>query len=640
MIHNYYCTNCGHKIPGEEIVFDLAQILDLSSGQKGKSLFIKFTPADLQEVAERNGENLHAGRVQLKLSIYDLLGYMGQDLDPANQDVLQGLTYEEFATGPAMSDLFTGSFETPEVAMEKTGELVKAITSKFVLEEPDDGSGLDGEWEESTSSYVIRFWVEAIFFEKENEGDADKIYTIEYSCKENPPHLMRITYNNQTIRGYCPICCEPVLRESGRYEHVLVGFLGAQRVGKTSLFVSMVNYLEGNYTQFELEHPEVLCDGKYDRLTKAIEANCKGWAVGKTDAEGAKEAYNASLLIKKGERKTILSFIDIAGERCWDEDYNNFNQKALDEFPLIANCHMYLLCGDIRTEGGKNENKAFINNHKLIKIAEALYSFLDEPLIVPPMCLVVTKIDLARGTATGRKEDNPFAGIVSRIAIREAATGGLGFNMAEQVKYLEDVYDSSSDHKAMLSLKECRNVFHDFRNKIYISMIGCSALGMPGRSYEDEVLDARKANRKIPDYDTDGDKFVPVNLKQVWQWIFCNMGIIPVWGGYSFSHIPSYGEAYKTPKTQWSDKVRLAFEEGLKKSDRGRDVEIREAENRTKSIYGMYLNPSQLDKNLYIYYENKNAGGGGGKVFGFFASLTGKATNEAVDIIEEYIKNL
>lgn len=32
MIYNYYCTNCGHELLGIDIVFDLAQMLDLHSG--------------------------------------------------------------------------------------------------------------------------------------------------------------------------------------------------------------------------------------------------------------------------------------------------------------------------------------------------------------------------------------------------------------------------------------------------------------------------------------------------------------------------------------------------------------------------------------------------------------------------------
>ena len=32
MIYNYYCTNCGHELRGVDIIFDLAQMLDLHSG--------------------------------------------------------------------------------------------------------------------------------------------------------------------------------------------------------------------------------------------------------------------------------------------------------------------------------------------------------------------------------------------------------------------------------------------------------------------------------------------------------------------------------------------------------------------------------------------------------------------------------
>ena len=57
MIYNYYCTNCGHELRGVDIIFDLAQMLDLHSGN-GEDLFIKFSPIDLQELAQETGRHL------------------------------------------------------------------------------------------------------------------------------------------------------------------------------------------------------------------------------------------------------------------------------------------------------------------------------------------------------------------------------------------------------------------------------------------------------------------------------------------------------------------------------------------------------------------------------------------------------
>ena len=105
MIYDYYCTNCGNKLYGTDIVFNLAQILDL-----GSERFIKFSPIDLREVAERNNQPLVNGRkIRLKITLFDLLGYIGQDLDTLNQEAMQELSYDEFAAGEAMVDLLQGS---------------------------------------------------------------------------------------------------------------------------------------------------------------------------------------------------------------------------------------------------------------------------------------------------------------------------------------------------------------------------------------------------------------------------------------------------------------------------------------------------------------------------------------------------
>ncbi len=107
-----------------------------------------------------------------------------------------------------------------------------------------------------------------------------------------------------------------MLDGSGKYEHFLVGFLRAQCRKDIAFLSSMINDLPNYFGKLGIELPEVLCDGKYEKVKNAIEFNKKGWAVGKTDAKATIETYNASLLVKKkqGGRSIILSFIDIAGE--------------------------------------------------------------------------------------------------------------------------------------------------------------------------------------------------------------------------------------------------------------------------------------------------------------------------------------
>ena len=68
-----------------------------------------------------------------------------------------------------------------------------------------------------------------------------------------------------------------MLDGSGKYEHFLVGFLGAQSAGKTSLFVSMINDLPNYFGKLGIELPEVLCDGKYEKVKNAIDIKAIIW---------------------------------------------------------------------------------------------------------------------------------------------------------------------------------------------------------------------------------------------------------------------------------------------------------------------------------------------------------------------------
>lgn len=305
MIYNYYCTNCGHELRGVDIIFDLAQMLDLHSGN-GEDLFIKFSPIDLQELAQRDGQTLVDGqKVRLKLTLYDLLGYIAQNFkETYNQEAMQSLTYEEFEQVTSMAKLLKSSgLQNADVQTENIKTLVDAIIAKLEFQERTDPEVAEDDWKQDTMNYNLYFWVEPEYFE-----GTEWIYTIKYSSEERPANLLPFSYQGRKIRGYCPECNKPVLDGSGKYEHFLVGFLGAQSAGKTSLFVSMINDLPNYFGKLGIELPEVLCDGKYEKVKNAIEFNKKGWAVGKTDAKATIETYNASLLVKKSREAEVLFF--------------------------------------------------------------------------------------------------------------------------------------------------------------------------------------------------------------------------------------------------------------------------------------------------------------------------------------------
>lgn len=582
MIYDYYCTNCGNKLYGTDIVFDLAQILDL-----GQEKFIKFSPIDLREVAERNNQPLVNGRkIRLKITLFDLLGYIGQDLDTLNQEAMQELSYDEFAAGEAMVDLLQGSsMQNDDVQMNNIKTLVDAITAKLNLREKTGSETLgDAEWLQDTSHYDLYFWVEPVFFE-----GTEEIYTIKYSLEENPANLLPFSYKRKIIRGYCPKCNEPIAEGGGKYEHLLVGFLGAASAGKTSLFVSMINDVCHYSEQLGIELPEILCDGKYDKIMSAITLNKYGWAVGKTDAQVVVEAYNATLLVKRrtGNKTILLSFVDIAGELCYDQDIQDISLEALQTFPLITSCHLYMLCtcvsqmGYGNAEENEQENAAAIDNRALIQIANGIYRQRNNQDSIPPMCIVITKADMVLDDANMQnRRKTPFdlenmPELSGRKFVQQEVK-----NLKEQIEYLQKIYNATNDRDIIESLDWCKRTYDNSKTMTYMAILACSALGRPGRKFDNERDNLERG----------GDKFEPRRLKEIWSWILCNLGMMPVCENYYLSYIPSFGEGFHMEdERNQTYPVRRVFEE-------------KEEKSRTEAVYQLYLNPSEADQALHLYH--------------------------------------
>lgn len=577
MIYDYYCTNCGNKLYGTDIVFDLAQILDL-----GSERFIKFSPIDLREVAERNNQPLVNGRkIRLKITLFDLLGYIGQDLDTLDQEAMQELSYDEFAAGEAMVDLLQGSsMQNDDVQMNNIKTWVDAITAKLKLQEKAGSETLDdAEWLQDTSHYDLYFWVEPVFFE-----GTEEIYTIKYSLEENPANLLPFSYKRKIIRGYCPKCNEPIAEGSGKYEHLLVGFLGAASAGKTSLFVSMINDVCHYSEQLGIELPEILCDGKYDKIMSAIKLNKYGWAVGKTDAQVVVEAYNATLLVKRrtGNKTILLSFVDIAGELCYDQNIQDISLDALQSFPLITSCHLYMLCtcvsqmGYGNAEENERENAAAIDNRALIQIANGIYRQRNNQDSIPPMCIVITKVDMASADANMQNRGATPFDLNNMPELSGRSFEQHGVNLKDQIIYLQNIYNATNDRDIIESLDWCKRTYDNSKTMTYMAILACSALGRPGRKFDSEKDNLERG----------GDNFQPIQLKEIWSWILCNLGMMPVCGNYYLPYIPSFGEGFHMEdERNQIYPVRRVFEENEEKS-------------RTEAVYQLYLNPSQTDKEL------------------------------------------
>lgn len=596
MIYEYYCTNCGQKLPGNSILFDLAQMLDIHSDTDAAAIFIPFSPWDLKNKARQMNIQL-TGKVRLEITLRDILMYMSGDLErEVDQQAMRNMRFSQFNPQNLVNLLSVSSLQTEEVSAERIRYFVDAIMAKMKTRDLPGEVEDAQEWEENTENYYTYCWVEPVYFE-----GTDEIYTIKFSDEENPVNL-KFFENIIEIRGYCPGCRKPIVRDAGRYEHKLVGFLGAQSAGKTSLFVAMINELPEMFAQLGIRLPDPLClsDGKYDRLQQAMLLHSNGWAVPKTDAKGAAvESYNATLLIESVARrkKVLVSFVDIAGELCYDVSKRAINQEAFQKFPLIVSCHLYMLCTCVSQKGYGNadQESANIPNTALLAIANAIYDNLRDPMNIPPMCLVVTKVDMAHTTGVNNSNgQNPFeAEGMPRIPRNLSdRMGNAVFNPLEQMSNLKDLFERTGDEDVLESLKWCCNTYRNIFDKTYFTMISCSALGMQGKKYDKEIHDLEK----------DGDHFQSVRLEKIWIWILSNLGIIPIKkNGYVFEEIPSYGEAY------YSASVNPAAFPGVRCA-----CPLQDEKKRIDAIPELFLNRSRLDAELHLYDEEVGLGPGEG----------------------------
>lgn len=582
MIYDYYCVDCGRKFGGEEISFDLAELLEIQSvlGKDGiKSQVTQVSSKKLEEMARCSGSNLkHGEKCKIELTLKELLEIMGENAGGQSTRELMS-TYEYSKLQQAVSMVFINVANT-EVAARLEQEYSAALSNKFVciLDEAEE------EELEDTSNYRAFFWVEPEFFE---DGKSDKLYTVKYSAEKNPVNMKRILAPTQ-IRGYCPICGQPVLNGSGKYRHTMVGLLGAQSAGKTSLIVAMIHELQKNFRNLGIKVPgNVLCDSRYRDMEMNMTLYRNYWAVRKTLADTSAGTFNASLLLESDDekQKQIITFIDIAGEQCYNVETQEMNSTALEVYPLINSCQIYLLCTCIDQTGyGNAEGEGrIIPPEAVLRIAQGIYENLRDKKEVPPLCIVATKADMACTSAAGKRKDNPF----------EKLHAGKEFLHNGQLDIMKNIYDIVEDENIREPLRWCCDTFLELKNKTYISMMSCSALGRKGVLYEGKMEEI--APYRAPGSDV-VEPFAPQRLEALLQWILQVAGVLNVQGEkQALPCIPAYGESYQ------ADRIENTAPNGLHRTV----WPVGQAKRRILAVRKLFLNWSELDRKMYDAYTEE-----------------------------------
>lgn len=527
MIYDYYCIDCGKKFAGQEIRFDIAELIGLRGENDNEEDFaIKITLVDLKklnEYAKKSGvqENLRHGQEYiLKISLQEFLNLMaGNQGNSTAAETIEKDNYGDLKE--ILKKLYTGT-ATGEEQDEQIDKFISTINAHFSKKKIDDGQ------ERKLTDFVASFRIKPEFFE---DGNSDAIYTVKYNYDLNATNLRELGRGG-VIRGYCPACGKIIVKGAGKYQHTLVGLLGAQRAGKTSTIVAMLEELRLNYAQIGISYPGVPL---YDSRSKDRDENLKlyqeGWAVKKTVADNNTGSFNATLLIrsKNGEKEQIFTFVDIAGEQCYDKETKTVNMNALQVYPLINGCHIFLLCtGILPDEKKEDDNEEPIPPEAVLEISRGIYSNLREKQNVPPICIVATKADLAgKAVENHAKGSNPFA----EIKCAEE------YLYAREAQYFTTLYESATNEEVRRALKVCHSAYEELSQETYVSMISCWALGRKAES---------QGNNKgaYKDPDTGSEKpFTRERIDCLCKWIFQVSGILDV-DGYRFSCIPSMGESY------------------------------------------------------------------------------------------------
>ena len=568
MIYRYYCVNCGNQMNGEEIRFDLSELVgvrDASDPNTTANPAALISPAILEANAESNGGKklVHGQMCPVTISLSTYLGILGRYTGKIKEMLAYG--YNDDDLRDAVSQLVKTN-ENAEAAGEKIDEYVATIKTLFVADKAHQDS-------EDTKDYKRTFYVKPEYFEN---GRSKHMYSLEYAHDAITPAPKKIRAP-QPIRGYCPKCGKPILLNAGKVPHVLVGLLGAQSAGKTTMILSILQEIEQRFSELGIEYPgNVLCDSRYSITNHNRLLFRNGWLAPKTNATGV-NSFNASFLIEQARThyKLLLTFADIAGEQCYDPETNAINMEAMERFPLINSCDVYILCSCLdRTQYVRADN---VNEEQTIKmppqavmmIAKGIYGnlrdFRKQAKKTPPLCIVMTKADVVTDAKAQAIVRNPF----DQIQVADS------YIYKSQFDNLSMTYRTFGADKIREPLDWCCKAYAQMKDKTYLSMMACSATGRNGEVWTGKEDILIPENEKGP--------FEPNGIKDLVQWIFHAIGITPIMGRYRFLGVPSYDEQYyrSSPNGEY---YRLDHY-----TEKG-------ARERCRYIPCVFMNPSQTDR--------------------------------------------
>lgn len=592
MAYPYYCVDCGRKFKGENISFNLSRMLELERGDKGTErahgidaagdyddpLTLYATWEELCRYIVKSGvayaENQETRLLRITLEdVMELFARNAKDSDTGQK--IREMEIENIWEGEFVKDLRKDSSQS-DSDMQKDAVLVgRRMEANFKKRE----SG--GKEAEDPCGEKKNYYKEVLVLpEYMGNSDGMVVYTLRYTSSLNERNMESFRYGGKEIRGYCPCCHAPVLLGTGKYRHLLIGFIGSSRAGKTSLIVAMLLELLNNPAA-GFPNALELVDSRFESLKRQKILYQKGWKIEKTQPQSVKDSFNASVRLGNRNGKgefVVLTFVDIAGELCLNAD-KEFDSEAIKKYPLIDRCNLYLFCTCLSDKGFEKDGGKPIDEG-IFKIIDGIeQAFARRRESIPPIGIVFTKADIVEVGELGRPvKENPFRKIAVEVEYFEKGK--------EMLSWLVRLYDMYHGRQEFDKPSEyvCK-LFQDYQEKTYMSIFYCSATGRKTDQL-DEQLEVIPQN-----FDEQGKEihFKSANVDVLLWWILRVVGCVPTKekGAYCCHDVPLYGEAFDVGDLYGMDneQVRQVWPWNKWKE-------------RTEAVYSLFLNQSGLDKKL------------------------------------------
>lgn len=587
MIYNYHCVDCGNLLEGEKISFDLGQMLGIDASNyslPANALLISSEQmlSLIKASQEANAPIRNMERIRVNVSLRRFLSILVTNMTRLqNPDAYVDEDLTDWVKNNMQENLEDGVFYTKQnaaVGTQMVTNFIMAIEARFTLTERAEQYISEHAGDEqfadflnaiqnSLANYQAIVYVEPEFFKDEKGSITDKLYTVRYTTNKNAAVAKPMSAPFE-VRGFCPKCGKPVISGAGKYQHILIGLLGVQSAGKTSLITSLERTLQRNGARYGVDRfpaLQLLCDSRYEDMRKNFVLYDNGYAVNKTDVTNA-ATFNASLQVwprndSNDSKRRLITFADIAGEDCYDVRNRMVNTEAFQVYPLIKSCDIYLLCTSINqgAYGNAEGRDDQIPAAAPMAIASQIYASIEQEHggrgFMPPLAVVFTKADLAGGQTCQMADYTPLSDL--RVN-HEYRLNGL----------LQDIsmrYQSTNERDVREPIEMACELCSSMENRTYTAMMYCSALGRSAQPYpvpdaSDEEIRKNRMGR-----------FVPVKLDDVWKWLLDVIGVAP----YRRTGIPS-----------WHSNLR-----GVSS--------VATASKAVAEHKAMFMNMSQADRKLY-----------------------------------------